>query len=105
MCDKSKNDWQIVAKGQENTDKVAQKPAPDTPARAIGKDGACKPQCQVFEEKWKKLKKVVDMTIWMWYIFIALDKKKSKKSVKSLCKTRVEMIFENWAKRQDYLSS
>ena len=41
------------------------------------------------------MKKVVDMTIWMWYIFIALDKKKLKKSVKSLCKTKAEMIFEN----------
>ena len=57
MCDKSKNDWQIVAKRQENTDKVAQKPAPVNPIRAIGKDGACKPHVKFLKKNEKKVEK------------------------------------------------
>ena len=41
------------------------------------------------------MKKDVDMVVWMWYIFIALDKNETKTSVKNLCKTKEKMIFEN----------
>jgi len=60
---------------------------------------------RIFEKKIKKneknLKKLLTMVIYMWYIFIALD----KKALKNPLKNKGKMIFENWAKRQDYLSS
>ena len=35
--------------------------------------------CRKNKKKTKNLKKVVDMVIWMWYIYNALDKKECKK--------------------------
>lgn len=50
---------------------------------------------RIFEKKIKKneknLKKLLTMVIYMWYIFIALD----KKALKNPLKNKGKMIFEN----------